>query len=145
MPDIDDMIDKLEELNMDDVIQAAVALTVKDLETIQRNQMLVGEDSKGEIIGRYRSRKYAEAKHAMNSLAGLGNMDFKLTGSFHKLIYTTLDQEGVIIDSSDKKTKRLLEINKDIFSLNPVHAQFYSAEFLADKANEIIKKQLNGV
>ena len=143
--DIDALIKNLQAVDMNEVIQLSVALTVKDLERIQRDQMLEGEDSKGEIIGKYKSKEYAKAKHILNPRPGLGNMDFKLKGDFQKLIYSTLDKSGVILNSTDKKNARLLTINKNVFGLNLVHAQFYSAEFLADKANEIIKKQLNGV
>lgn len=143
--DIDVLIRNLQAIDMNEIIQVSVASTIKDLESIQREQMLEGEDSKGEIIGKYKSKKYAAAKHILNPKPGLGNMDFKLKGDFQKLIFSTLDKSGVIMSSTDKKNARLLSINKDVFGLNQVHAQRYSTDYIEKEANQLIKKLIHGV
>lgn len=134
----------MQSVNMAEVVQAAVAGTIKDYEQQQKLQMLTGEDSKGNKIGKYRSRKYAAAKHAQNPLAGLGNMDFRLTGDFFKNTFTRLKAASIFISSTDKKTERLLKINKDVFGLNPANAGEYSAQKLKPEGNRIIKRILSG-
>lgn len=138
------MIRRIESVDMTEVVQSAVASTVKDYENLQREQMLSGQDSKGNPIGTYKSRKYAEAKHAMNPAAGYGIMDFKLTGDFQKLLFTRLTASSIFINSTDKKTGDLLRINKDVFGLNPEKSSEYSINNIAPVANSIIKRKLAG-
>jgi len=138
------MIRRVRSVNMAEVVQAAVASTVKDYEQLQKLQMLQGEDSKGNKIGKYRSPKYAAAKHAMNPLAGLGNMDFKLTGDFYKGFFTKLSATSIMASSSDKKLERLLKINKDVFGLGPVNKIDYSISHVKPAGNKIIKRIMAG-
>lgn len=145
MTDINKLINNLKAVDVSDIIQAATALTIKDLEKLQKEQMLSGEDSKGKEIGRYKNKKYAAAKHILNPLPGLGVMDFKLYGDFQKLIFSTLDSSGVTISSSDKKTARLLSINKDVFTLNTDHTEKYSKEHMGPEATDLIKRKIHGL
>lgn len=144
MPGINEMIRRMESVNMNETIQLAVAGTVGEYEKLQKLQMLLGKDSSGGVIGKYKNQKYARAKHAINPLAGLGNMDFKLTGDFYKQFFTRLGSNAVLISSTDKKTERLLKINKDVFGLNSDSAKEYSISYIKPEANNLIKRQLTG-
>lgn len=138
------MISRMQSVNMTEVVQAAVAGTIKDYERLQKSQMLKGEDSKGGKIGKYKNKKYAAGKHAINPLPGLGYMDFKLTGDFYKEFFTRLSASSLFISSTNKKTKGLLAINKDVFTLNKSNASEYSINYVKPVANKIIKRQLSG-
>jgi len=133
----------MQSVDMAEVVQMAVASTVKDFEALQKEQMLAGLDSKGGKIGKYKSKKYAAAKHILNPLPGLGNMDFKLYGDFHKGFFTRLSATSIFSSSSDKKTDRLLKINKDVFGLNQESAGKYSISHVKPAGNKIIKKLLS--
>ncbi len=143
MPGINAMIRRAEAINVSEVVQAAVAGTVQDFEQLQKLQMLTGKDSKGNIIGKYKSEEYAAEKFAMNPLAGRGNMDFRLKGDFFKEFFTRLGTNSVFISSSNIKTERLLKINKDVFGLNTENLKEYSIQHIGPTANRIFKKQLS--
>lgn len=144
MPGINAMIRRAQSIDITDSVQAAVASTVNDYEQLQRLQMLTGKDSKGNLIGKYKNKKYADQKFAMNPLAGRGNMDFRLTGDFFKQFFTRLGTNSVFISSSDKKTDRLLEINSDVFGLNKENSMEYSIHHIKPVGIRVIKKQLTG-
>lgn len=144
MPGINEMIRRMESVNMNETIQLAVAGTVTEFEKLQKLQMLLGKDSNGGVIGKYKNQKYARAKHAINPLAGLGNMDFRLTGDFYKNFFTRLSSNAILISSTDKKTERLLKINKDVFGLNSDSAKEYSISYIKPEANKLIKRQMAG-
>lgn len=138
------MIRKMEAVNFNEVIQVAVAENVREYESLQRLQMLTGKDSKGNVLGKYKNKKYAEKKFAMNPLAGKGNMDWRLSGDFFKEFFTRLGQNSVMINSSNNKTERLLKINKDAFGLSPENTIEFSAGYIKPAGIRIIKKQVTG-
>ena len=144
MPGINTMINRAKRINFNEVVQAAVAGTVREYEELQKLQMLTGKDSKGNQIGKYKNDKYAAEKHALNPLAGLGNMDFRLTGDFYKNFFTRLGTNSVFISSSDKKTEQLLKINKEVFGLNPQNASEYSIQRKKPAAIKVIRNIMHG-
>lgn len=143
MPGINAMIRRMESVNMKEVVQVAVTGTVKNYEKLQQFQMLTGKDSEGEILGKYKNKKYAAKKFAKNQLAGFGNMDFRLTGDFFKEFFTRIGGNSVFIGSTNNKTARLLKINKNAFGLSPENSKEYSIQYIKPTANKIIKRQLS--
>ena len=96
------------------------------LETIRKNskrvldmnkeQLLQGEDSKGEMLMPYRSVAYADMKLTYNSL---GVTDLKLEGSFHNGFFLNADNFPFYIFSRDEKTRKLVgKYGIDIFGLD---------------------------
>lgn len=144
MPGINEMIRRAQALDLKEVVQVSVVSTVQEYEQLQKFQMLTGQDSKGNKLGKYKNRKYAEKKFAMNPLAGFGNMDFRLSGDFFKEFFTRAGTNSVFISSGNNKTERLLKINKDAFGLNKMNLSEYSVHHMGPKANELVKKQLHG-
>lgn len=144
MPGINTMIRRMEGVDFKEVIQVSVAATVKEYEQLQKLQMLTGKDSEGKAIGKYKNKKYAAEKYAMNPLAGFGNMDFRLTGDFFKEFFTRLGSNSVMISSSNSKTERLLKINGKVFGLHAENASEYSIQHIKPEANKQIRKQMAG-
>ncbi len=82
-------------------------------------------NAKGEKIGKYRSSKYARVKNEMNPLAGLGNVDLKLTGAFHAGIKVTVNAETFTTESIDKKGPDLKAKYGEVFGLDEDHTKGY--------------------
>lgn len=100
----------------------------------QRAQMMEGKNMEGDKIGRYRNPAYARLKNAMNPVPGLGFPDLKLTGEFHREIYTEIRGDKVIIDSTNEKTEALAKrFGEAIFGLNQ------------DRKSELVKTELQPV
>lgn len=144
MAGINEMISRAESLNIREALEIAVDQTADQLVRLQRFQLLTGKDSSGGTIGIYRSDRYAFKKFLMNPLPGFRRMDFRLTGDFYKGIFADARENSVVIDSSDEKTGRLLDINPDIFGLSKQNASEYAKQYMGPVATKLIKKKLSG-
>lgn len=141
------MISRLEAMSITDIVGTAMENTQKRLTDAQRNQMLEGLDSNGKKIGKYKSKTYAAKKFAMNPLAGLGNIDLKLTGEFQAAILVDVrpDNQSLVFSSADEKTAMLVSLQgKDIFGLSTPFAKEYSAYFLKPEVIKLVKQQITG-
>jgi hypothetical protein len=128
--------------NLDDFILTAIKNTSIQLEDVQRDQMQVGENSQGNIIGKLRDADYAKRKKAKGGIAKLGVVDLKNTGDFYDAIFAKVESKFIEISSSDFKTnfleKRYGEI---IFGLNDHYKQKYF-EILVPEIIDLIRKYL---
>ncbi|CAL7961491.1 hypothetical protein GAMM_230008 [Gammaproteobacteria bacterium] len=148
MPGINAMISKLEAVSIADIVGIAMENTQKRLTDSQRNQLLEGLRSDGTKIGKYKSKTYAAKKFAMNPLAGLGNIDNRLTGAFQSDIIVDIRPESasLVFSSVDEKTSMLVSLQgKNIFGLSTPFAQEYSKYFLKPEVVKLIKQRINGV
>lgn len=137
------MISRIQRVSIPEAIENGAIDTSDDLVRLQRFQLLSGKDSEGDIIGIYRSDAYAFKKFQMNPLPGFRKMDFRLTGDFYKGIFADPREKTVVIDSSDEKTDKLLEINPDIFGLHKENASEYSLQYLGPAVTQRIKAMIN--
>lgn len=74
---------------------------------LNKDQLLHGLDAFGVKIGEYKSIPYAIQKFSLNSLAGFGQKDYRLTGAYYEKIYAIIQGGKLIIGSSDSKNKWL--------------------------------------
>ena len=139
---IDRIISNMQQVSVNEVIADSMEATRGKLAAYQRDQMLHGETSEGKKIGRYKNPDYARKKFAMNQLAGLGNMDFKLTGDFHREVIIDVRERLVVFDSGDSKTPKLLRIAPNVFGLNADNRSSYSLNVLRPEAVERIKSMV---
>lgn len=141
---IEQLIKNLEAVDMNDVIEESVEATRDDLARLQKLQLLSGEKSDDTKIGKYRNKNYAAKKYAQNPLAGLGNVDLRLTGDFYSGIIIDPRDRAVIIDSDDPKTDALTKkYGKNIFGLNTEFGAEYGKEHMGPVATGKIKKQIH--
>jgi len=83
---------------------------------------------KGGTKGSSEHSVYAEMKHEMNPLPGIGIVDLKLTGAFHDAFY--FDKEKLEVYSADSKTDDLMKrYGRYIFKLTPDSIKEYGQDF----------------
>lgn len=144
MAKISDIKERVTKLDVSEVIENAIIDTQKDLVKYQKEQMLHGVRKSGKKIGKYKSPAYAKKKFQMNSKAGLGNKDLKLTGDFHSRVLVDVRGKEVIVSSDDPKTEKIVEREgDDIFGLSKEFAKQYSNNELAEAAIVRFKNQLS--
>lgn len=100
--------------------------TSEDWVDLNREQMLNGINSDGELIGNYASAIYSEVKHRMNPLAGEGNVDLKLKGGFQDSEYAIAKGNEIFSNSSDYKNSALeKKYSKKIHGLSIEYKRVY--------------------
>lgn len=109
---------RLKAANIEDTAIDSIDQTREQLADAQRDQMMHGLRADGTPIGKYRNPAYARMKNAMNPLAGLGNMDWRLTGELHAALIVDAREDGtVVIVSGDEKFRDLAEEHGDPMGL----------------------------
>ena len=105
---------------------------------LNQAQMLEGK-GKDRNIGRYRNSVYAQYKNSLNPVAGLGNVDLKLTGAFFRGMTMRLQTDEIEVQSSDSKEAGLIEkYGGQIYGLNIKNQTIFNEEaFLPDFQAEI--------
>lgn len=66
---------------------------------LNRQQLVVGENSRGQRIGRYTTPRYSAFKKRIGSQAPLGVPDLKLSGRLHKEIEANITPTKITIES----------------------------------------------
>lgn len=144
--DINEAIRRLESISIKENVENAIIDTDKKLVGYQKDQMLHGITSTGKKIGKYKSDEYAAKKYQMNSLAGLGYKDEKLTGEFQSAIGVDVRDSSVVFFSSDSKTEDILNRDgEDVFGLSRHWAVMYSNQELKAATIKRIKKSFHGL
>lgn len=132
-----------ERLSVEDVSIDSIDATSEQLEAAQSEQMLHGVKQDGAPIGLYRNEEYATMKHAMNPLAGFGNVDLKLTGDFMQGFEVNVFPDSFIVESTDEKAKELEEKYGDVFGVGGEFKNKYVDESLRPvflkKVKEVVK------
>jgi hypothetical protein len=143
MASINELIKRVEALNMHDIIGEAIEATKDELKIKQQDQMLDGE-GKSRKIGRYRNLSYAGRKQLINPKPGFGNVDLKLKGAFQKGIRITVGNDSVGFDSTDEKAPELKQKygEDNIFGLNKGNASDYSLQTMGPAATKLIKGKI---
>lgn len=91
------------------------------LADLNAEQMKLGLNSEGKEIGYYMSQEYAAWKQSRGSLAPSGVVDLFLSGAFQGGLFAKINDDTIIFDSTDSKTKMLDEKysrNGNIFGLS---------------------------
>lgn len=116
---LNDLLRKIEAINVPDVADTIISVTEESLVETQRAQMMAGMASDGKKIGEYRQELYAIKKHAMNPGAGFPNVDLFYKGDFQEKITATVIGDELIIESYDYKAPALIaKYGERIFGLN---------------------------
>lgn len=78
---------------------------------LNQQQLYSGRNSRGEVLGEYRSRDYAIFKNRLNPLPGLGVWDLRLSGNLYDGMFVEADSFPVTIDSSDSKAGKFRDLS----------------------------------
>lgn len=125
------LLKRVDAINVSDQSQFAIDDTREQLVLKQQMQMLHGLNAKGEKIGKYANPEYAAAKFALNPLAGFGNVDLRLTGTFFNDAFVDVRDDVFVITSGNEKTRELEQkYGQDIFGLNKDYKKEYVQEDL---------------
>jgi hypothetical protein len=133
-----DFIDQLE-----DHIVAAVKANDKDIVELNREQMQIGQNAKGEKIGFLRSLSYAQAKIDQGGMAPFRVPDLLNTGAFQSRMFLEVQSDEYFIGSTDSKEPDLVDKYGKIFGLVPEQQQ--AAKELTTKSLSKIFTQQTGV
>lgn len=117
-------------LNMRSIAEQAVEDTKQDIVERQQEQLRYGLNRKGQKIGKYKNDAYAKKKNALNPLPGLGNVDLKLEGDFHREIFVEVTPDVFKTDSKDSKSIDLQKKYPDALGLDPDHKKGYANQEL---------------
>lgn len=89
-------------INRDILISQAIEAHREFIVKLQKNQLEFGYGNDGKKIApSYKSFSYAFDKHEMNSFAGLGNPDLKLSGDMYKGLDFDIDISDSLFFYSD--------------------------------------------
>jgi hypothetical protein len=107
---------------------------------LNRQQLTVGENSKGEDVGIYKSPRYAAFKRRIGSQAPGGVVDLKLSGDLYKGIKATVAPTTITIKSEvpyDKYQER--RYGKEIHDLQDQNWEEVETKVLVGTIKEYIK------
>lgn len=111
--------DKLQTLDVDELVLQAIQLNEKAMVQINREQMEVGKNAEGQSIGYYRSLSYANFKKNIGSRSPFRIPDLKLTGDFHKGMAMDVEDNKYFIYSTDDKAPDLTDRYGPIWGIAP--------------------------
>lgn len=118
MGSISDIQKRLRGYDANNVAQNSLLDSADLIIKVQQEQLLRGERADGAKIGKYRNPAYAAKKNSLNPLAGLGNVDLKLTGELYKEVLLDVRDDSFVLVSGDTKTPGLIEKYGDPFGLS---------------------------
>lgn len=101
------------------IIPNSVKRTQQELEDTQAFQMQLGKTVDGLDIGVLKNPAYGRRKKRRGGIAPEGMVDLRDTGAFQEGIRAQIVNDGIFLDSVDKKRDDLVEkYGEDIFGLN---------------------------
>jgi hypothetical protein len=98
---------RLKQMDTDKIAADSITNTKEALLNANTEQLHHGLGKDGDTLRPYRSPFYAEMKHRMNPLPGIGNPDLRLTGDFYRGFYLEVQGDKIEIDSRDEKSSML--------------------------------------
>lgn len=144
MATIDTVIKKWQRLNVTTVLRKSLQSTKDKIEEFQIGQMALGQNPQGKKIGRYRSKKYAQEKYQLSTLAGLGYVDLRLHGDFYRGVFAQIKNSSIIIFSRDEKAPEI-DAKYHPFGLSPQSRSTYVTKFLKPEFIKNFKRELSGL
>lgn len=141
--DIHKLNDNLQKLNFDQLVGGVFTLTEKEIVETNREQLNYGFDAENGQMPYYKTKKYAEFKRGLGSVAG-GRVDLKLKYDFQRLMKTKQTAKTVSVISTDRKTKwQEKRYGKDkIFGLNSPNTEKYAFNDFLPVFNEMLKREM---
>lgn len=124
---------KLQNLQLTQIAIESLSQHVEEVAELTREQLMDGLDSQGNPLKMYKMDWYARMKQGMNSRAGFGTPDLKLTGAFHSSIRVEVQGENMQITANDPND---LENRYSEGDANPLKMN-------AMTRTELIEKHLN--
>jgi len=106
MASIQEMIDKLQKVNFNDLLDESVMATKDAILNHNRMQLLFGKATDGSKLGTYAWDSYADfkAKYVASYQAPYGTYNFDLHGDFQSAMYVRALLTSYEISSTDSKT-----------------------------------------
>jgi hypothetical protein len=115
--DVEEYIAHLRKVNTEEVILEVLRDQQHTILDLNIEQQMGGLNSAGEILGTYAEGPYKVFKESLNPAAD-GNVDLRLTGSFHNSFYIEAERFPVYIRARDSKEPKLVErYGEEIFGL----------------------------
>jgi len=110
--------DKMQAVDIDQIIRDAVIKNGSKLVSLNRGQLVKGLTSEGETIEPpLRSYTYAKDKKSAGGQAPFWIPDMKNTGAFQRDMYLIVEDNDYYIESADEKAPALAAKYKKIFGL----------------------------
>lgn len=140
MPSLEEIIERLKSLTVEE--QEADLLKIVERHSseaidLNTSQLMKGINSKGESLGEYRSKKYAEFKRFLNPA---GVMDLKFEGDFHGGFFIETERFPVTFNSRDDKTFKLVRyFGEYIFGLTKENKNKLVEEYYKEDIQEYYK------
>jgi hypothetical protein len=128
-----DLIAKLRNIPADKFMLEIAPEILPLVEQLNREQLESGltiEGQNNKIRPKYKGKKYADKKNAMNPKPGKGTPDLKLKGDFHAGIKATLGANVIYITSTDFKAPFLLGKYQNILGLTPKNLTLLRQEYV---------------
>lgn len=116
--------------------------TNPELRAILKEQWKQGKDKNGKAIARYRSVKYAQAKYAFNSKAGLGNVDMTITGRQGDGLKFSMVGDKVFTRSDERKYDKLSTKYPDAYGIDEDGRTVYRREILRPRLLSRFRKKV---
>jgi len=131
---------------IDRVKEDAIEYSTTDMEDLNIEQMLFGNNADGEDIGEYRSESYAAMKQSMNSRPPAMVPDLRLTGAFHSGMKVDYTGNDLTFTSTDSKTSELTaKYGQNIFGLTPRNQQNIQNDVIFPIITDWIGKQMKAL
>lgn len=143
-------------LEMNELVQALDLEAIVDQAIIDNEAYIVdavhaqlkrGEDEDGDKISSFTSQYadtgYAEMKYKMNSAAGFGNVDLKLTGDWYSGMALEKQDDAFVINSSDEKNDDLKKrYGESITGIQEQSAGEVAQDYLYEDIMDAVRDQL---
>jgi hypothetical protein len=112
---------KFIESHQQSILREILIENSEEIEKLQTDQLLRGKTNEGKNISpKYRNKRYANKKQAMNPKPPKGVPDLKLTGKYHKGFKVKIGTDSGKFVNTDPKDKRLSKKYEKIKGLSPV-------------------------
>lgn len=144
MASIGILIDKAEQIDLNQAISEAIDATAKQFIDEQKDQLLHGINSAGDPIGQYKNKRYALMKNAMNPIPGFGVPDLRLKGNFYGGLFIDARNDRIVVDSADEKAKYIYQRYGDVLGLSGQFQDQYVRVFRPEAVRNI-KAQILGM
>ena len=136
--------DQLQRCDFEEIFSTSVMANDAQIVDALHDQLQHGIKGDGEQIGEYQSENYAKAKFQMNSQAGFGNVDLKLTGDFYSGMALRKLEKDFQINSDDEKNVDLQnKYGIDIMSLTDERAGQVAQDYILDEFIKEIREKLS--
>lgn len=109
---------KAKTINIDQIALKNAKANSGLISDLNRQQLTVGENSKGQDVGQYTTARYASFKKRIGSQAPVGVPDLKVSGNLYEKIFTEVSPQTITINTKAEYGKyNEKRYGKEIFNL----------------------------